>query len=71
VSTGASEDNGLTTYFGVPAGGNVTLSGYYNRSLRQHSNTVSLGVTWVLRGKNSRWRSLVDRALEEAERAKP
>ncbi len=70
VSTGASEDNGLTTYFGVPAGGNVTLSGYYNRSLRQHSNTISFGVTWVLRGSNRKWRSLVDRALEEAERAK-
>ena len=71
VSTGASEDNGLTTYFGVPAGGNVNLSGYYNHSLRQHSNTVSFGVTWVLRGSNHKWSALVDRALKEAERTNP
>jgi hypothetical protein len=71
VSTGASEDNGFTSYFGVPVSGNVNLSGYYNRSLRQHSNTVSFGVTWVLRGSNRKWTALVDRALEEAERPRP
>ena len=68
VSTGASEDNGLTTYFGIPMSANLTFSGYYNRSLRHHSDTVSFGVTWVLRGSSRKWSALVDRALEEAEK---
>jgi hypothetical protein len=46
------------------------LSSYYNRSLRQHIDTVSIGVTCVLRSMPWRKRlSLIDRALREAEEA--
>jgi hypothetical protein len=67
VST-ASEDNGFTTFVGIPLVDHITLSGYYNRSLRQRLDTVSVGVTFVLRSKPSkRSLSMIDRALREAE----
>lgn len=67
ISSGLSEDNGLTTSFGMPLTAHVLLNGYYNRSLRQHQDTVSLGMTFVLRPLPVRRRlSLVDRALREA-----
>jgi hypothetical protein len=67
VST-ASEDNGFTAFAGVPLTDHITLSGYYNRSLRQRLDTVSAGVTFVLRSKPSkRSLSMIDRALREAE----
>jgi len=43
------------------------LSGYYNRSLRQRLDTVSIGVTYVLRGTPKKRLSMIDRALREAE----
>jgi hypothetical protein len=66
VSTMA-EDNGFTTIAGLPLTRHVTLSGYYNRSLRQNLDTVSFGFTYVLRGKPSDRLSMIDRALREAE----
>jgi hypothetical protein len=67
VST-ASEDNGFTTFAGIPLTDHITLSGYYNRSLRQRLDTVSAGVTFVLRSKpGKRSLSMIDRALREAE----
>jgi hypothetical protein len=45
------------------------LSCYYNRSLRQHLDTVSFGFTFLLRGKPKNRLSMVDRALREAEGA--
>jgi hypothetical protein len=67
VST-ASEDNGFTTFVGIPLVDHITLSGYYNRSLRQRLDTVSVGLTFVLRSKPSkRSLSMIDRALREAE----
>jgi hypothetical protein len=67
VST-AAEDNGFTTFVGIPLVDHITLSGYYNRSLRQRLDTVSVGVTFVLRSKPSkRSLSMIDRALKEAE----
>jgi hypothetical protein len=67
VST-ASEDNGFTTFLGIPLTDHITLSGYYNRSLRQRLDTVSAGLTFVLRSKPSkRSLSMIDRALREAE----
>jgi hypothetical protein len=67
VST-ASEDNGFTTFVGIPLVDHITLSGYYNRSLRQRLDTVSFGLTFVLRSKPSkRSLSMIDRALREAE----
>ena len=69
TSTGANEDNGVTAYLGMPLTGNLTLSGYYSRSLRRHLDTVSFGFTWVLRGRRSD--PIVDRALREAETPAP
>lgn len=67
VSNGLSEDNGLTTSFGMPLNAHMLLSGYYNRSLRQHQDTVSFGVTLVLRPLPGHKRlSMIDRALREA-----
>jgi len=67
TSSGASEDNGFTTSVGIPLMSHLTLSGYYNRSLRQHEDTVSMGMTYVLRGTPIRHKlSEIDRALREA-----
>ena len=67
TSTGASEDNGFTTSAGIPLTSHLILSGYYNRSLRQHQDTVSMGMTYVLRGTPiSKKLSEIDRALREA-----
>jgi hypothetical protein len=44
-----SEDNGFTNSIDVPLDGHTTLSAYYNRSLRLHSDTVGFSVTYVLR----------------------
>ena len=69
--TNVSEDNGFTTFVGIPLTNYVTLSGYYNRSLRQHLDTVSFGITYVLRGTSRKRLSLIDRALREAEGGNP
>jgi len=69
TGTKVSEDNGFTTVTGIPLTDNITLSGYYNRSLRLHVDTVSVGLTYVLRGTPRPHRlSMVDRALAEAEK---
>jgi len=68
--SGVSEDNGFTTSLGIPLTAHFTVSSYYNRSLRQHSDTVSIGLTYVLRGTPIKHRlSMIDRALREAARA--
>lgn len=67
TSSGASEDNGFTTSIGIPLTPHLTLSGYYNRSLRQHEDTVSVGMTYVLRGTPlGKKMSEIDRALRVA-----
>ena len=71
-SSSASEDNGYTTSVGIPLAEHFTLSGYYNRSLRRRLDTVSIGVTFVLRGAPGAGRlSMIDRALREAEGPNP
>lgn len=66
--SGVSEDNGETTSVAIPLTDHCTLSGYYNRSFRQHTDTVSVGLTYVLRGTPRRkGLSMIDRALREAE----
>jgi hypothetical protein len=67
--TTVAEDNGFTSMLGIPLTHHITLSGYYNRSLRQHLDTVSFGFTFLLRGKPKNRLSMVDRALREAEGA--
>ena len=54
AGSSASEDNGITTSLGIPLTDHLTFSGYYNRSLRQHVDTVSTGITYVLRGSPAR-----------------
>lgn len=63
-----SEDNGFNTSIFIPLSSHLTLSSSYNRSLRFHLDTVSTGLTWVLRGTHRRNDSLIDRAMREAER---
>jgi hypothetical protein len=49
IGHNVTEDNGFTNALDVPLGGNVTLSGYYNHSLRFHTDTTAIGLTYVLR----------------------
>jgi hypothetical protein len=44
-----TEDNGFTNSLDIPFAGHFTLSGYYNRSLRIHSDTTAIGITYVIR----------------------
>jgi hypothetical protein len=67
-----AEDNGFVTFAGTPLWRNLSLFGYYNRSLRRSSDTVSFGINWVLHPpRASESLSLIDRALREAEKAAP
>jgi hypothetical protein len=67
TGTNRSEDNGFTTQLGIPLTDHIVLSGYYNRSLRQHLDTVSTGITYVLHGAPRKRRlSIIDKALREA-----
>jgi hypothetical protein len=69
---GVSEDNGFTTSLGIPLTAHLTATSYYNRSLRLHLDTVSVGLTFALRGTPVHRRmSLIDRAMREAEGANP
>jgi hypothetical protein len=71
ATSGAIEDNGFTTIVGVPLNDYLTLSGYYNRSLRQDIDTVSFGMTYVIRGRRKRTISMIDKAIRAAEGADP
>ena len=69
TGTGISEENGFTTTLGMPLSDHITLWSYYNRSFRQQTDTVSMGITYVLRPVMRRGRlSMIDRALREAEK---
>ena len=66
--SGLGHDAGVTTSLGIPLTANLTLSGYYNRSFEQNLDTVSTGITYVLRGRAEYKRlSMIDKALREAE----
>ena len=45
----AVEDNGFINSLDVPLGSHFSLSGYYSRSLRQHTDTTAIGISYVLR----------------------
>jgi len=64
-----SEDNGFTIFAGVPLNKYIVLSGYYNHSIRQSFDTVSMGLTYVVRGTSRKKLSMIDKALREAEGA--
>lgn len=44
-----AEDNGFINSLDIPLSRKVTLSTFYNRSLRFHADAVSVGITYVLR----------------------
>jgi hypothetical protein len=44
-----TEDNGFINALDIPLNSHLTLSGYYSRSLRIHSDTAAIGLTYVLR----------------------
>jgi hypothetical protein len=44
-----TEDNGFINSLDVPLDHHATISAYYNRSLRLHTDTVAIGITYVLR----------------------
>ncbi|MDR3792072.1 MAG: hypothetical protein P4L03_01705 [Terracidiphilus sp.] len=47
--TGVAEDNGFQAELDIPLNANLTLSGNYERSLRQGTDTAGITLTWVLR----------------------
>jgi hypothetical protein len=49
TTTGAAEDNGFTTTLDIPINTHVTLTGFYNRSLRDHDDTAGFTVNVLLR----------------------
>jgi hypothetical protein len=48
-----TEDNGFINTLDIPLNNHVTFSGYYSRSLRIHTDTAAVGVTYVLRSPSS------------------
>jgi hypothetical protein len=67
-----TEDNGFTTSLYVPLSSRVTLTSTYNRSLRLHLDTVSVGFSFAWKGTPvKRTPSLIDRAIYEAEFGQP
>jgi hypothetical protein len=48
------EDNGFLNTLDIPLNGHVTLSGFYNRSLRNKVDTAGFSLTFLLRGAQRR-----------------
>ncbi len=48
-TTSAGEDNGFITSLDIPINPHVTLSGFYNRSLRAHDDVAGFSFTFLLR----------------------
>ncbi len=44
-----TEDNGFTNALDIPLTRRTTFSAYYNRSLRIHTDTAAVGLTYILR----------------------
>ena len=44
-----TEDNGFTNSLDLALNSHTTFSGYYSRSLRRHTDTAGIGITYVLR----------------------
>jgi hypothetical protein len=49
TGSGPAEDNGFETNLDIPITSHFTLSGIYDRSLRQHEDTVGFALTYLLR----------------------
>ncbi|WP_263375485.1 hypothetical protein [Granulicella aggregans] len=67
-----SEDNGFTSSMSIPLTEHWIFQSYYNRSLRFRIDTGYFGFTYVLKGTPiPHRRSLIDRAIREAEGLEP
>jgi hypothetical protein len=67
-----NEDNGFTNSLYVPLNPHIALISSYNRSLRLHLDTISVGFSFTWKGRPLRsTESLIDRAMREAEFGKP
>jgi hypothetical protein len=55
-----TEDNGFTNSLDVPLTRQFTLSGYYSRSLRLHTDTTAIGLSYVLRSAPTTEDSAID-----------
>ncbi len=51
-TTGLAEDNGFNTSLDIPVQRHVTVSGFYTRSLRQHSDTAGFSLTFFARPRH-------------------
>lgn len=49
TNEGLAEDNGFNTALDIPVVSHMTLSGFYNRSLRNHIDTAGFSLTFFLR----------------------
>ncbi len=49
TNEGVAEDNGFLTSLDIPLNGHVTLSGFYNRSLRNKIDTAGFSLTFLLK----------------------
>ena len=49
TNVGPGEDNGFTTSLDIPLNSHVTLSGFYNRSLRDHDDVGGFSFTFLLK----------------------
>lgn len=49
TNTDPAEDNGFITSLDIPLSPHVTLSGFYNRSLRDHNDVAGFSFTFILR----------------------
>jgi hypothetical protein len=48
TSRSAAEDNGLDASLDLPLNGHVTASGFYNHSIRSHSDVEGISLTFTL-----------------------
>jgi hypothetical protein len=53
------EDNGFENTLDIPLNGHVTLSGFYNRSLRNHFDIAGFSITFLLRAPPRAKKTLV------------
>jgi hypothetical protein len=49
TNTDPAEDNGFTTSLDIPLNPHITMSGFYNRSLRDHDDVAGFSFTFLLR----------------------
>ena len=49
IGRGVAEDNGFISSLDIPLERHVTLTGFYNRSLREHNDTAGFAFTFLLR----------------------